>query len=50
MADLDGDCAVNATDLNLMAGTWLAAGIGDVSGNGVVSFEDFALMAAEWLN
>ncbi len=49
-ADFNGDCNVNMSDLKILAGKWLGAGIGDIDNNGVVNFEDFAIMAIEWLD
>ncbi|MCE2883956.1 MAG: hypothetical protein LW806_03520 [Planctomycetaceae bacterium] len=46
--DLNGDGAVNASDLSTLLANWGNAGVGDVNGNGSVGAEDLAALLAAW--
>ncbi|MFO0826562.1 MAG: right-handed parallel beta-helix repeat-containing protein [Phycisphaerales bacterium] len=48
-ADLDGDGAVNATDLAMLLGMWGGAScLGDFDGDGTVGAADLALLLGAW--
>ncbi|MEY4117655.1 MAG: hypothetical protein RLZZ116_983 [Planctomycetota bacterium] len=48
-ADLNGDGAVNASDLALLLNAWGAAGgVGDIDGNGTVNAADLAALLGAW--
>jgi len=53
-ADLSGDCDVDFEDLHMMTTDWLkSASAADIfpppSGDGIVDFLDFAVLADQWL-
>ena len=51
--DLDGDSAVDLSDLDALADNWLQSVQplcdGDISGDGMVNFKDFAVLGQHWL-
>jgi hypothetical protein len=47
-ADLDGDGAVNATDLALLLGAWGGAGSSDLDADNVVNAADLAILLGAW--
>jgi hypothetical protein len=48
-ADLDGNGAVEASDLSQLLGAWGAVG-GDVDGNGTTDAADLSLLLSAWGN
>ncbi|MBQ73031.1 MAG: thiol oxidoreductase [Planctomycetaceae bacterium] len=49
LGDLDGDGAINGTDLGLMLGVWNTSDpVADLDGNGTVDGGDFGLLIAGW--
>jgi hypothetical protein len=55
IADLDGNCAVNFTDLAMFASYWLETGCGtcggaDFTGDSTVDLADLAILVQEWLH
>jgi len=51
LGDLTGDCVVNAADLQVLAGAWLAAAgdSADLTGDSRVNAADFDALADNWL-
>jgi formylglycine-generating enzyme required for sulfatase activity len=50
IADLDTDCRVGIFELDLMTDNWLMSGsLADIVPPATVDFNDFAILAAEWL-
>jgi len=53
LADLDDDCKVSYSDVELMAGDWLESGPdleADLDNNNAVDFKDYAVLADSWLD
>ena len=52
-ADLNGDCVVDFTDLEVMTGDWLATGpdvAADLNADTMVDLKDYAVLANQWLD
>ena len=46
--DMDGDGAVNATDLAILFNNWGGAGATDLNGDGVTNGQDLAILLSNW--
>ena len=46
--DIDGDGAVDVTDILITIGNWGGSGDGDIDGNGVVDVSDLLLIVGAW--
>jgi hypothetical protein len=49
VGDLDGDCWVGISDLQIFAQEWLSSdAVADIDGDGTADYEDFTDIAADW--
>jgi hypothetical protein len=48
VGNLNGDSAVDGSDLGLLLGQWGGAGSADLDGNGLVNGADFGVLLAQW--
>jgi subtilisin family serine protease len=48
-ADIDSDCYVNISDLQILGDNWIDGPIGDIDENAVVDMNDFVQLSTQWL-
>jgi len=48
LGDINGDGAVDGTDLAMLLGSWGTDGIGDLNGDGIVDGDDLAILLGHW--